>query len=396
MRILLITDWLAAQGGVEAYTTWLRAGLQAAGDEVRLLTSAAGTAADGSAEFVAWGTNQVAAQIVLQVVNPFAVVRVREALRAFRPDVALVNMFALHLSPAILRPLRDVPTVLSVNEYKVVCPLGSKLLPDGRLCAQRAGLVCWRSGCLGFSHWLRDQPRYALIRAAVRDVDRILACSRWLQCELAANDIEAEHVYLPVPLPGASFRREPAARPTFMFCGGLRVEKGVSLLLQAFARLHVEAPTARLRIVGAGAQRAQLEQLAGALGLAGAVTFTGWLPPAAVEQQLSDAWALVAPSLWAEPLGLVALEAIVRGVPVIASRSGGFSETVEHGISGLLFPNGDADALLDHLRAIAGGQAFPTHSLAASVVRQVADAHSLDRHVARVRGIFEEVASRRI
>ena len=395
MRILMITDWLAAQGGVEAYTTWLRAGLQAAGDEVHLLTSAAGTAADGSAEFVAWGTNQVAAQIVLQVVNPFAVARVRGALRVFRPDVVLVNTFAPHLSPAILRPLRDVPTVLSVNDYKVICPIGSKLLPNGGLCAQRAGLVCWRSGCVSLPHWLRDQPRYTLIRAAVRGVDRVLACSWWVQRELAANDIEAEHVSLPVPPPGASFRRAPAARPTFVFCGRLQAEKGASLLLQAFARLHAEAPTARLRIVGEGALRSQLERLAGALGLGDAVTFTGWLSPAAVEQQLSDAWALVAPSLWAEPLGLVALEAMVRCVPVIASRNGGFGETVEHGLSGLLFPNGDTDALLEHLRAIASGEVFPTHSLAASVVQQVAEAYSLDRHVARVRSIFEEVVLHR-
>jgi glycosyltransferase involved in cell wall biosynthesis len=394
MRVLLIADWLAAHGGVEAYTTWLRAGLQAAGDEVRLLTSAAGSAAAGSADFVAWGTHQMAAQIVLQVVNPFAVARVREALRVFHPDVVLVNMFTLHLSPAILHPLRGVPTVLSIHEYKVICPMGSKLLPDGRLCTQRAGLVCWRAGCMGLLHWLRDQPRYALIRAAVRGVDRILACSRWMQCELAANGIEAEHVALPVPPPGASFQRTPAAHPTFVFCGGLRVDKGVSLLLQAFARLHAEAPSAQLRIVGEGAQRSQLEQRARALGLGSAVTFTGWLPPAAVEQQLSDAWALVAPSLWAEPLGLVALEAIVRGVPVLASRSGGFSETVEHGISGLLFPNGDVDALLDHLRAIVNTQAFPTHALAASVVQRVAETHSLDRHVARMRALFKEVASR--
>jgi hypothetical protein len=59
MRVLLVTDWASARGGVEAYTTWLRAGLEAAGDEVRLLTSTIGSAGDGLAEFHAWGTEQM-------------------------------------------------------------------------------------------------------------------------------------------------------------------------------------------------------------------------------------------------------------------------------------------------------------------------------------------------
>jgi len=80
MRVLLVTDWVRARGGVEAYTTWLHAGLIAAGDEVRLLTSATGSTGDGLADFRAWGTERRAGQAFLQVVNPFAVAQVRRAL----------------------------------------------------------------------------------------------------------------------------------------------------------------------------------------------------------------------------------------------------------------------------------------------------------------------------
>ena len=112
MRALLITDWMASSGGAESYITWVRDGLRAAGDEVRLLTSSAGTAGDGSAEYRAYGTDLLVAQAFLQIVNPFAVAEVRRALREFRPDVAFVNMFEHHLSPAILGQLRGVPTGL--------------------------------------------------------------------------------------------------------------------------------------------------------------------------------------------------------------------------------------------------------------------------------------------
>ena len=56
MRILLMIDWNRGRGGAENHALALRAGLEAAGDEVRLLTSSAGTAGDGTAEYVAYGT----------------------------------------------------------------------------------------------------------------------------------------------------------------------------------------------------------------------------------------------------------------------------------------------------------------------------------------------------
>jgi glycosyltransferase involved in cell wall biosynthesis len=391
MRVLLVTDWVRARGGVEAYTTWLHAGLITAGDEVRLLTSATGSAGDGLADFRAWGTERQAGQAFLQVVNPFAVAQVRRALREFRPDAALVNTFASQLSPAVLHPLRSVPTVLSLHDYKAVCPTGCKLLPGGERCRVRAGLVCWRSGCVGLPHWLRDQARYALIRAGLRSVDRIVVGSRWMRDELARNGVQAEHVPLPVPAPGAAFRRRPAATPTFVFCGRLQPEKGVPLLLRAFARLHRDVPSARLRIVGRGPDGPAIASLIEALTLGDAVSMPGWLEPAALEAQLADAWALVAPSLWAEPLGFVAIEAIVRDVPVIASELGGFGETIERDASGLLFANGDETALHEQLVRVARREAFPGHSLPAEARRQVAARHDLRRHVARVREIFREL-----
>jgi hypothetical protein len=120
-----------------------------------------------------------------------------------------------------------------------------------------------------------------------------------------------------------------------------------------------------------------LEDLTAALLLKEAVTFRGWVAPTEVERELEDAWALVAPSLWAEPLGLVAIEAIVRGVPVVASASGGLGETVQDGVSGLLFPNGDEAALAERLDAVARGRAFPDHQLPAALVRQVRETHGV-------------------
>lgn len=250
MRILLITDWNRGRGGAEAYALWLRQGLRAIGNDARLLTSTAGTAADGTADFVAFGSEKAVAQAFLQIANPFAAASVRRAVREFKPEIACVNMFAHHLSPAIFDALRTTPTVLLVSDYKCVCPVGSKLLPHGSLCKMEAGWVCCQSGCVSLPHWLRDQLRYGYIRSALRQVRRVIACSRWVQRELSANGIAADVILWPVPSVSPDFVRNPSPEPVLVFCGRLDLEKGTDLLLRAFARLRTEIPAARLRIIG--------------------------------------------------------------------------------------------------------------------------------------------------
>lgn len=280
-----------------------------------------------------------------------------------------------------------------VSDYKVICPLGSKLRPDASLCTEPAGWVCRRARCLSLTHWLRDQPRYALIRAGMRRARRVVACSEWMQRVLADEGIAADHVVLPVPPPGPGYRHVPAPNPVFVFCGRLDMEKGVAGLVRAFARVRREMPSARLRIVGHGPERTTLERLAHDVDAGNAVAFLGWLGREDVERELANAWALVAPSLWAEPFGLVAPEAIVRGVPVVASVTGGLAESVEDGVGGLLFPNGDEDALADRLRAIARGEAFPRHELPVQIVARAAARHDVGRHVKRLGAILRDIAS---
>jgi glycosyltransferase involved in cell wall biosynthesis len=392
MRILLVSDWMSSAGGSETYVVSLRDAFRARGDDVTLLTCGAGDGGAGYADRRVAGTDARAAQALLQIYNPAAVAAVRSAVDELRPEAVLVTHFAYYLSPAIFAALRGVPTVLVVLDYKYTCPLGSRLLPDGTLCDHRAGAVCLRRGCLTLPHWLRDQPRYALIRRALTGVGRVVCASRWVERDLEAHGIRAERIPHPTSPPPATFRRAPAPTPTFVYCGRLSREKGVELLVRSFARLRAEVGGAHLRIVGDGPRRADLVRLAAALNVDDAVTFTGWVDAPAVEQRLVDAWALVAPSIWAEPFGLVALEAIVRGVPVVASASGGFGETVEEGVTGLLVPNGDGEALLRAMRSVAVGCAFPTHAIAPDAVARVRDAYSPSRHVERLGAVLAEVS----
>jgi glycosyltransferase involved in cell wall biosynthesis len=392
MRVLLITDWTAHEGGIETYVRRASHGLQSAGHQVRLLTSSIASAGREAADYVAFGTDNPAAQSFLQIANPFALARVRQALRDFQPNVVQVNMFEKYLSPLIFQALRGIPTVVLVHYSKPICPTALKLLPDGTICQAPAGLICWRSGCVGGAEWLRDRPRYALFRSGLAQAAKVLACSRWMTEQLRLNRIAAEPIPLPVPLPQPGFRRAPSRDPLFLYCGRLNWEKGIDLLLHAFAQVQGSRPGARLRIIGGGPRQPMLERLAERLGIRHAVRFDGRTPFAEVEVALSEAWALVAPSLWPEPLGLSAIEAIARGVPAIASAAGGFAETIDPGVSGFLVPNGDQRALTERLiQAVDEGPL----RLPDEVVCEMQARHHPGRHTELLEGVFRDAIDKR-
>lgn len=388
MRILIVADWHAPMGGSEQYVQWLRDALRTEGHDTRLL--ACGPAAGNSgAEFVAFAPRSLAGRAVSQMHNPFAAGALRSALGEYMPDAVLLFGFLDELSPAVLTPLREVRTVAVVLDYKIVCPISRKLLPDSSICMERPGRVCRRSRCVGPVHWLRDQPRYALARSGFRAIDRVITCSEWMRQVMAKHGIDADVLLIPVPPPQAGFRRDPAPVPSFLFLGRLSVEKGVATLLHAFRRVRREIPAATLRIGGDGAERDALMRLSSELDMLDAVTFTGWLEPAAIDAELARAWALVAPSIWAEPMGLVTVEANVRRVPVIASATGGFSETLEVGAGGLLVPNGDVAALAAAMMDVAAGRAFPDRLVTESVAARAAARHDLVGHTRQLVRVLE-------
>ncbi len=113
----------------------------------------------------------------------------------------------------------------------------------------------------------------------------------------------------------------------WIFVGSLKPAKGVHWLVEAFARCRVEDDRLSLTIVGDGPQRDELIAKVGELGLTGAVTFTGALPPEAAQALLRRHDLLVHPSRQ-ETFGLTVVEAIAAGLPVLVTRCGGPEETL--------------------------------------------------------------------
>ncbi len=233
--------------------------------------------------------------------------------------------------------------------------------------------------------------RYRLIAAVLGSAAALVTCSAHMARLLADHGLTARKLCLPVLPPGAAFARRRAPTPLFVAAGRLSREKGIEVLVRALAHLRQGGIDAGVRLIGDGPERSTIEALAVSLGVADAVEITGWVEHEAVEAHMADAWALVAPSLWAEPLGLSAVESIVRNVPVVASSVGGYAETVEHGVTGLLCANGDVDGLAGCLAEIAHGRAFSDPLLPQGAVVRLAQRHDLGAHLDGLGAIFEKV-----
>ncbi|MGD0114513.1 MAG: glycosyltransferase [Dehalococcoidia bacterium] len=126
--------------------------------------------------------------------------------------------------------------------------------------------------------------------------------------------------------------------------GRLSAEKGLKYLLEAMATFAREEPRARLLLAGDGPERRALERLASRLGLADRMEFVGEVAHEQVPEVLARMDVFAMPSTW-EGFGVAALEAEAMEVPVVASNIHGIPDVVDDGVSGILVPPKDIDAL---------------------------------------------------
>ena len=183
--------------------------------------------------------------------------------------------------------------------------------------------------------------------------------------------------------PGAPPFAPTTDGPTIVFVGRLVRAKGVEMLVDAAARLRT--PGARVVLVGDGPDRAKVERLARRLGVADRVHVTGFVAHDRIPAALAAADVVVLPSFY-EELGTVLVEALHAGVPVVASRTGGIPELVEHGVTGLLVAPGDPAELAGALDAVVGHPAL-AEQLGANAARRAPE-YDLERVGEKIHALY--------
>jgi glycosyltransferase involved in cell wall biosynthesis len=276
--------------------------------------------------------------------------RLLRRIETFRPDVVHVHNFFPLLTPSVFDACEaaGVPAVLSVHNYRLVCP-GATFFRAGAVCekclrgsaynAARHG--CYRGSRLGSLAVARMVERHRTAGTWQRKVDCFIVFTEFARAKLMEAGFPGDRIAVkPNAVRIGSSVERADGDGAALFVGRLAAEKGVATLLSAWRDLDLP-----LRIVGDGPLRALAQQAKQA-----SIIWLGRLSPDGVAEEMRRARFLVMPSEWYEGFPLVVAEAMARGLPIIASNLGGLGELVRDGATGLSFTAGDATDLARAVR----------------------------------------------
>jgi glycosyltransferase involved in cell wall biosynthesis len=301
--------------------------------------------------------------------DPQATANLLRIIRREQPHIVHAHNWLVH-SFLPIKALTDLPLVVSLHDYSFACAQ-KRLMVAGRHCDGPALPKC--VACAVNHYGVPKGIVTALANRAMsgvekRFVDLFLPVS---QAVAVGNGLVAAHLpyrvvpnFLPDHVPQSpddmSMYMDQLPEGDFLlFVGDLVYEKGIDVLLAAYQNLERAPP---LVLIGRTREEAlrRLPPNVHTLGI--------W-PHAAVTQAWRRCLFGVVPSVWAEPFGIVAIEAMAGGRAIIASRVGGLADIVADGVTGLLVPSNDTAAL----------QAAMVHLLENPQLREAMGAAALHR-----------------
>ncbi|HEX2031542.1 MAG TPA: glycosyltransferase family 4 protein [Actinomycetota bacterium] len=324
MKVLLVCPYAwDAPGGVQVHVRELGARLRERGHEVRALGPALGTAGEDGTDVVGRAIRVPYQGTVAPIcfsAGSFA--RIRRAITELRPDVVHVH-----------EPLVPSASMLAV-------------LAGGRPAVATFHAHAERSRLLDVAAplvrpvWRRLDARIAVSRAAASFVgsrlgDRIAVIPNGVDVERFATGSAAEDL--------------PAGR-RILWVGRLDRQKGFPVAVRAFAELAAREPDLWLVVGGEGRDRSALDALSA--DVRERVVMLGAVSRDRLPAYHAGADVFVSPALGQESFGLVLVEAMAAGVPVVATDIAGYREVVRDGVDGLLVPPGDHAALASAVRRV--------------------------------------------
>ncbi len=356
-RILHLSDRLSQRGGADWYLLSLLAGLSVDEDSVVGVGRDDGTAVAPCAVEIVSGLDAAAREPVADALDRLAT--------SFRADVVHVHNV---MNPEALEWAAARGAVMTVQDHRTFCPGRGKLTLDGRVCREPMSASACASCFTDAAYAERIMGVTDERLGAVRRMERLTVFSEYMKGELTSVGVDAHRIRVVPPFVDGLDRDAVASGPPcVLFAGRLVAAKGVTDALAAWRRSGVSLP---LVVAGTGPERATLE--------AEGVDVLGWVTHEKMSGVYRRARALILPSRWQEPFGIVGIEALAMGVPVVAWESGGVAEW--HPGEGLV-RWGDVGALATALGRAVGATAMP------------ATGFDRDESLQRLRDIYESLSS---
>ncbi|MFM5900739.1 MAG: glycosyltransferase family 4 protein [Dolichospermum sp.] len=309
----------------------------------------------------------------------------------------------LHLhDPEFLAELRgECPAIFTLHNHCSYCPSGTKYLANRQ---QKCDRNMDFFGCT-WGHlvdgcgsrrpekiWQDWQSSYDFLSNAKKINIPIIANSNYVREQIINNGLSPHrvitlHCGVKQPkYPTTSLTKEIHQNQRILFVGRIVPDKGIEWLLKALAKTN---PNIHLDIAGEGWIRSKMEQLAKKIGLNRRITWHGWCNKDKLETLYQQCLAVVFPSLWPEPAGLVTLEAYAHYRPIIASSIGGIPEYVKNSKTGILITPNHIQNLADAINELATNY-HKSRLMGEQGQEWFQQEFSLDLHIQRLEKIYSQ------
>lgn len=309
----------------------------------------------------------------------------------------------LHTHRALeLPPPQDLAVIRTVHGHAPYCPSGSRFLAA-------SGVPCDRSynpvGCLISRFTDRcGSMRPQKIEQGFRETHNelttlqnipIIAVSEFIKSQLLQagyppENLHVLHLFAPIIQETPSLPQE-SENPRFVFLGRICEEKGIRWLLNAVS--SVPEPI-HLDVAGDGYLLAEMKVLAEKLKINDRVVFHGWVTPLEVNRLIADSRALIFPSIWHEPGGTVAFEAMGAARAVIMSRVGGMPEVIIDHEDGLLIEPNDVQQLAHAMSCLATNLVLAT-KIGKTGYYKVQESFTQEQHMQKLYNLYETVLEKK-
>ena len=282
--------------------------------------------------------------------NPATARLMQKKIASFNPDILHAHNTFPIISPSIFSSAKGVGRVLTLHNYRVVCPNGipmraGKICTD---CIDRKSILpavrhgCYRNSRLATFPLATNVALHRAIGTWQKHVDAFVALTSFQKDLMVKAGLPAERIHIkPNFLPGRPERIPFAQRDRrVIFAGRLSAEKGVLDLVKAWLLWGGTAPD--LHILGDGPLRKSLNSLTE--GVAN-IHIYGAVKASIAEREIANSQLLILPSRWFEGFPMVLREAIAYGVPIGVSNIGSMPK-IASDVGGVIFEPGDANQLL--------------------------------------------------
>ena len=330
MKVLLATEWHPLSiGGVQSHVRDLALNLSKLGYEVFIVSRA-------NNNFTLNGQNTnvlryytVKSLLPLNVIIvPPDISQLRTLITNIKPDIIHAHHAFTYIPLLSLRvgEVYNIPRVLT--NHSIMIGYDYELL--------------WKTS----SYFLLPYRYYISKAQVIISVSK--AADKFISGFVSGN---VKRVIIPNAIDTDRFKppKKDPITPTILFIGRLVYRKGVHVLLRAFSYVVKEEPQAKLVIAGKGYMKPILRTLALKLNIRGNVKFKGYVPEEEKPTLYKRSSIVAIPSIYGESFGIVALEAIASGRPVVASNIGGLREIIDNGSEGFLVNPNSPKELADKI-----------------------------------------------